>query len=273
MDRTTQQWNIPEGTEVFGAEGDKVGKIVAIQPTYVVVEKGFFFPSDYYIPQSAIANFDGENVYLSVTKDEALNQQWTEAPMDYGDAEATTATTGGAFTAGTAGTAAGTYDTATTGVEHHTEGRLEHMDDDGTVRVPVHEEELVATKRPVEAGDVTISKDVVEEERTLEVPVTEERVRVTRRTVDRDADSGELSFEEGTIDVPVRSEQVDVEKRTRVAEEVDVTKEQVQRTERVGGTVRKEQVRVDETEGLTDAERANDPNWQDTGYADEATPR
>ncbi|MGH2534708.1 MAG: DUF2382 domain-containing protein [Thermomicrobiales bacterium] len=188
MDRTTQQWNIPEGAEVFGAEGDKVGKIVAIQPTYVVVEKGFFFPSDYYIPQSAIANYDGENVYLSVTKDEALNQQWSEAPLDYLDTESTTAMTGGAYAAGTT---AGAHDTGTTNFDHRTEGRIEHQDEGDTLRVPVHEEELVATKRPVEMGDVQIGKDVVEEERTIDVPVTEERVRVTRRTVDRDAETGQ----------------------------------------------------------------------------------
>jgi len=44
----------------------------------------------------------------------------------------------------------------------------------------------------------------------------------------------------------VRGEQVELEKRVRVAEEVEVGKEAVQRTERVGGTVRREEVRVDD---------------------------
>jgi uncharacterized protein (TIGR02271 family) len=87
---------------------------------------------------------------------------------------------------------------------------------------------------------------VVEEERTLDVPVTEERVRVTRRTVDRAGTADDGAFTEGTIDVPVRGEQVELEKRVRVAEEVEVGKEAVQRTERVGGTVRREEVRVDD---------------------------
>ncbi|MGH2558929.1 MAG: DUF2382 domain-containing protein [Thermomicrobiales bacterium] len=264
MDRTTQQWNMPEGTEVFGVEGDKVGKIVAIQPTYVVVEKGFFFPSDYYIPRSAIANFDGENVYLAVTKDEALNQQWAEAPPDYLDTEATAATTGGASATGTP---AGPYDTGTTGGEHHTAGQLEPQGEGDTMLVPVHEEELVATKRPVEMGEVKIGKDVVEEERTIDVPVTEERVRVTRRAVDRDAETGELAFEEGSVDVPIRGEQVDVEKRTRVAEEAEVAKEQVQRTERVGGKVREERVHVGET-GQS-GRVADDLSARDAGYEGE----
>lgn len=266
MDRTTQAWNIPEGVEVFGAEGDKVGKIVAVHPSYVVVEKGFFFPTDYYIPHTAIANFDGENAYLAVTKDQALNQEWGEVPPDYLTGDATEPAGGGAYVPGTMTepTAAGA-----TGVEHQTTGDLEHRAEGDTMRVPVHEEELVATRRPVEKGEVEITKDVVEEERTMEVPVTEERVRVTRRAVDRDAETGELAFEEGTVDVPVRGEEVDVEKRTRVAEEVEVAKEQVERTERVGGTVRKERVRVDETD---ESGRAGDLTARETGPEGEPPP-
>jgi len=83
MDPTVQQWQIPEGTDVVGADGGKVGKVVAAEVSYIVVEKGFFFPSDYYIPTRAINNFDGDKVYLSVTKDEALNQGWDQQLPTY----------------------------------------------------------------------------------------------------------------------------------------------------------------------------------------------
>jgi hypothetical protein len=82
MDPTIPQWNIKEGTDVFGADGDKVGKISSLTDRYFVVEKGFFFPTDYYIPLSAIATADDDNIYLSVTKDEALNQGWDTQPTD-----------------------------------------------------------------------------------------------------------------------------------------------------------------------------------------------
>jgi hypothetical protein len=82
MDRTVGQWIFEEGNEVFGSEGDKLGKIVAVHPTYIVVEKGFFFPMDYYIPMEAIASFDGERVVLSVTKNEALENDWTNVPKE-----------------------------------------------------------------------------------------------------------------------------------------------------------------------------------------------
>ena len=124
------------------------------------------------------------------------------------------------------------------------------------------EEELTATVRGQEAGAVRIEKDVIEEERTLDVPVTEERVRVERRVVDRPVSAADAdAFEETVIDVPLRSETVDVQKQARVAEEVVVSKEAVQRTERVAGTVRKEEVFVDE-DAATDSSFARD---RDTG--------
>src|SRR3712207_6009969 len=84
MDMEGRQFTITEGTDVYGSDGEKVGSVVAVQPNYVVVEKGFFFPTDYYIPTSAVASYDDGRVYLSVTKDEALNQGWdTEPTGDY----------------------------------------------------------------------------------------------------------------------------------------------------------------------------------------------
>ena len=121
------------------------------------------------------------------------------------------------------------------------------------LRIPVMEEELTATVRAQDAGAVRIEKDVVAEERTLEVPVTEERVRVERRVVDRPvsaADAG--AFEETVIDVPLRTETVDVQKQARVAEEIVVSKEAIERTEQVRDTVRREEVYVDEDATLLD---------------------
>ena len=218
MDTMYGQYAFREGMTVYGADGEKVGKVVAVDPGYVVVEKGFFFPTDYYIPASAIANIDEDHLYLTVSKEEALHQGWDQ-PLT-----ATSYATDTAYATDAVGGGGGER-----------------------VRVPVHEEELTATTRPVEAGKVRIEKDVVTEERTLDVPVTEERVRVSRVAVDREAPVDDpTAFQEGVIEVPLRREEVDLQTRTRVAGEVEVEKEAVQRTERVGGTVRREEVRVDD---------------------------
>jgi uncharacterized protein (TIGR02271 family) len=111
--------------------------------------------------------------------------------------------------------------------------------------VPVKEEELTATKRPVERGAVRIEKDVVEERQTLDVPVTEEEAEITRRRVDREVTNAEHAFEEGTINVPLRGEEVDVEKRSRIVEEIDVDRRALTTTEQVTDTVRREEVTVE----------------------------
>jgi uncharacterized protein (TIGR02271 family) len=136
--------------------------------------------------------------------------------------------------------------------EHHQDSARTHQQDNDSINVPVQEEELTATRREVDRGAVRIEKDVIEEEQTLDVPVTEERVTVQRRAVDREATAGETAFQGGSVDIPVTGEEVDVQKRARVTEEVEIGKEAVGRTERVSDTVRREEVRVDESDaGMT----------------------
>ena len=232
---------ITTGADVFGADGDKVGTVAEVYPGYIVVEKGFFFPTDYYIPMSAMASADNDQVYLNLAKDAALNSGWDAQPTDLDTVSYDTSMATGA-TENREGFGAGTAQVGT----------------DEEIRVPVMEEELTATVRQQEAGAVRIEKDVVTEEQTLDVPVTEERVRVERRVVDRPVSAADAAaFEETVIDVPLRSETVDVQKQARVAEEVVVSKEATQRTERVSDTVRKEEVFVDE-DAAVDASFAAD---------------
>lgn len=118
------------------------------------------------------------------------------------------------------------------------------------IRIPVVAEELTARVRPVEVGAVRIEKRIVSEDQVLEVPVTEQEIRVERRIVDRPVSGTDSqTFEQIIIEVPLQKEMVDVEKQAHVAEEIVVTKEVIQRTERVTDTVRREEVRIDEGDG------------------------
>src|SRR5918994_116869 len=221
--------DIITGAEVFGADGDKVGTVAAVYPGYIVVEKGFFFPTDYYIPMSAVASANADQVTLTLAKDAALSSGWDAQPTDLETASYDAAMSSGV-----------------TDVDRGF-GASAQVATDEEIRIPVMEEELTATVREREAGAVRIEKDVVTEEQTLEVPVTEERVRVERRVVDRPVTAADAeAFEETVIEVPLRSETVDIQKQARVAEEVVVSKEATQRTERVADTVRREEVVVDE---------------------------
>src|SRR5918999_3251576 len=68
------------GDDVYGSDGDKVGTVAEVQSSYLVVEKGFFFPTDYYIPMSAVASAGDGQIYLNVAKDAALNSGWDTVP-------------------------------------------------------------------------------------------------------------------------------------------------------------------------------------------------
>jgi uncharacterized protein (TIGR02271 family) len=266
--------SITEGTDVYGSDGEKVGSIVAVRPNYLVVEKGFFFPTDYYIPVSSVASVEEGRVHLAVTKDAALNQGWDAVPADY-DSEAvvTTTETVGSYstdnTMASTGTGGATpsarrpargaalvgsgWDDTTARTERTIDETALAVTDrtvgaGETISVPVREESLSATKTARELGEVRIEKDVVAEERTLSVPVTEERVRVERRVVDRPAGAADAgAFQDETIEVPVYGEDVQLQKSVRVAEEVEIGKEAVQREQQVTGTVRREEVRVTDT--------------------------
>jgi uncharacterized protein (TIGR02271 family) len=233
---STESSQINVGDDVYGSDGDKVGTVAEVQPSYIVVEKGFFFPTDYYIPTSAIASASGGQVYLNVAKDAALNSGWDTVP-DTGTVLTDVDVTATGDTRATRQAEVGAYEVAA----------------EDELRIPVMEEELTATVREQEAGAVRIQKRVVEENRVLEVPVTDEQIRVERRIVDRPVSASETqAFEEIVIDVPVTTEEVELQKQARVAEEIVVTKEATQRTEQVSGTVRREEVYVDEDATLID---------------------
>ena len=343
------------GAEVYGVDGEKVGKIAEIHPDHLVVEKGFFFREDHHIPTSAIANVDEDGaVYLNVSRDEAVNLAWAEpaaapeegsspglsdesydptfdrqggltaagqeavdratgaaapvgGPVDGGsgrtggwvgpdddiaETDAEDQTGFGEFgalaravepaaTAGLTGTTdpAGSFavasmpgytgETATDEAEFSARdvsdadggeggnggpmiasGDVANLEADGTrIRVPVHEEELVPVKREVDLGTVRIEKKIVTEERTITVPITEERLRITRQAADGTGGEDADAFGDDVIEIPIRGEQIEVVKRPVTTGEVVIEKETIQRTERVGDTVRREEVRVEEDGG------------------------
>lgn len=73
---------IEVGCDVVCRYGEKLGEVVDIQPSHVVIEKGFFVPEDWYVPTSAIASVDAQHVTLNVTRDQAEHAGWDHDPED-----------------------------------------------------------------------------------------------------------------------------------------------------------------------------------------------
>jgi uncharacterized protein (TIGR02271 family) len=251
-DRTT--FDIREGMDIVGSDGEKIGTVDHFEGDYMVVKQGFF-SSDTYIPVSAVAQADADQVYLNVAKDDALNQGWDTQPGSLGGSTTTVETTNQPV----GGTDVGYVETGTSGIleqdsqpfQHDQDSQRTHVNADDDIRVELAEEELTAQRRTVDRGDVRVQKEVVAEEQTLDVPVTEERVNISRHSVDRDVAPGETTFQEETIEVPVHGEEVDVRKEARVREEVEISKEAVQGTERVTDTVRREEIEIDDNTAVS----------------------
>ncbi len=68
------------GTAVLAADGSKIGEVVAVHPAYVVVQKGIFLPDDLYVPRSAFAGAEGDDLLLRLTEDEVRRQDWDSPP-------------------------------------------------------------------------------------------------------------------------------------------------------------------------------------------------
>jgi uncharacterized protein (TIGR02271 family) len=70
---------------VYDTNGDKVGNIVEYdsQAGYMVVEKGWLFHTDLYVPLTLISNTDDQGVYLKITKDDLKADQYTNPPTGY----------------------------------------------------------------------------------------------------------------------------------------------------------------------------------------------
>jgi uncharacterized protein (TIGR02271 family) len=142
-----------------------------------------------------------------------------------------------------------------------------------TQRLQLREEELRAEKERVQAGEVRVRKEVVREERTLEVPVTREEVVIERRPAAKGQPASGNIDESEEIRIPLMEEEVHVEKTPVVREEVNLKKRQVQGTQKVSDTVRREEAHIEQTgdaqaRGDSEGWRGNERRYRhDSSYS------
>ena len=112
--------------------------------------------------------------------------------------------------------------------------------------IPVVEEELQVGKRTKETGGVRVTTAVTETPVEADVKLHHEKVTVQRRAVDRPVTDADVAFREGTIELKETAEEAVVRKQARVVEEIVLSKEGVDTTEKVRDKVRKTDVDVQE---------------------------
>lgn len=214
---------VTNGMKVKSSDGEDLGKIIRIEPGMFVVEKGFFFPKDYAVPESLVADVGEGECRLTVSK-EQLERERDAATVHATGREA-----------GAEGSVGGEAALRERGAGQEGE------------RLTLSEEELEARKRVRDAGEVTIRKEVVTEHRQIDVPVMKEEVHVERAPATSASPPAD-AFDEKTIRVPVREEEVEVTRRPRVREEVRVTRSARHEERRVEGDVRREEARIERTD-------------------------
>jgi len=240
-----------QNATVYGTDGDKIGSVGQVylddqtnQPTFVTVKTGLFGMKETFVPVSqATQTHDG----LQVPFDKAFVK---DAPNIDADGSLTPAEERRIYeyySMDYQGTTAGTDTGRGTGV---TRGAA-----DGGVTAGHDSESVVARDEQLnvgtetrESGRVRLRKHSYTDTETVEVPVSREEVVVEREPVD--PNSAEALRGSGDEEVVVTThEEVPVVDKTATAEKVTVDKNRVQDTERVAGTVQREDVKVEGQDG------------------------
>lgn len=227
------------GADIFTQDGERLGKLKEIHGGYFKVDAPM--QPDYWLPEQYLGQGTGNEIRVSFTKDR-LDDYKVANLEDAGTAETRETTSA--------------YDTRAT--------ETRTSPPEGRESVELREEQVQANTRPERAGEVTIGKDVVTEQRHMDVPVTHEEVVVERRPIEGRPTTGDIRESED-ISVPVMQERVEVEKQPVVTEEVSLGKRPVTETEHVSTEVRREEPRI-EHEG--DVRMAGGTGGQQSGWSD-----
>ena len=176
-----QEQHFVAGATVYDTAGAKVGTLRAYnaQGAYLLVEKGWLFPKDLYIPLAAVQGTDATGaVHLGLRKNDLQGDRYAIPPV------------GGPTVAG------GDGQSTTT-----------HADEE-TSTVPVYEGDIVGGTQEEDQGRVRLHKEVVQEHETVsvwleqehdsEVPIMAEEAVMDKQT-------------RATKEVRVRKERVTVE--------------------------------------------------------------
>lgn len=73
-------WIIDTSWAVIGADGEKIGSVDEVHPSFLVVGKGFIIRREHYIPVHTITNVDRECVYLNVSSSDIEARGWNRIP-------------------------------------------------------------------------------------------------------------------------------------------------------------------------------------------------
>jgi hypothetical protein len=85
LNLNSAEGEVPRGTTVFDVNGDKVGQVTlsALRDGYFVVEQGWLFTHELFLPPTAIAKRDDLWIGLNLSKEELRQQRWRVPPDEW----------------------------------------------------------------------------------------------------------------------------------------------------------------------------------------------
>ena len=247
---------ITEGAVVYAADGDQLGTVKEVRGQYFKVDAPM--RPDYWLPVAVVHAAVGGELQLGFDKDR-LGEYTVAAPDDASvTAPGTTPVPATGDTTSTRTDtlhATDTHPDTDTDSAHRqpstaTEGHQTGWARPTARELELREEELrVATQRQA-AGEVRLRKEVVEETAVLEVPVRREVLLIEHVAGTGKVLVGDQELAAGeTLQLTLYEERATANKEVVVAEDVTVRTVEVQHTEQLQGTVRKEQLVVDDPQG------------------------
>ena len=271
MSITENQLSSVMGADVYGSDGDKVGKVgqvflddVTGKPEWVTVQTGLFGTKETFVPIES-ADLDGDRLQVPFSKDKIKDAPGVDADQGHlsPDEERTLYDYYGIgydTDRSDSGLPAGGLDTRDVDADRDVDvdrdvdaDRTSGYDTSGPTTddaMTRSEERLKVGTETAETGRARLRKYVVTEEQSVTVPVSREEVRVEREPIteaNRDQAMAGPDLSEEEHEVVLREERPVVAKETVPVERVSLEKETVTEDRQVTEQVRKEQV---DTEGL-----------------------
>lgn len=253
--------------QVVDPRGEKIGAVKQVwldgrtgDPLWASVHTGLFGLKESFVPLQR-AELRGDDLQVPVAKEQVKESPKIEAADDHMTEEEQAALY---QYYGLGPQAGGEHDRQrraqgqAAGAEHGGQqsrrgdgerpgsGRPQHGDGESMTR---SEEQLRVGTEQVESGRVRLVKHVVTEQQQVQVPVSHEEVRIEREPLtgkDRAAAERGAGIGEEVQEVTLHAEKPVVRKETVAKERVRLAKETVTGTETVSGTVRKEEVDIED---------------------------
>ncbi|WP_067696011.1 PRC and DUF2382 domain-containing protein [Nocardia jejuensis] len=238
------------GNSVYDRGGDKIGKVKQIyldnasgSPTWAAVSTGFFH-DDSLVPLAGARHQAGsDQLQVQVDKEEVKSAPHIAMDHDISADEEQQLFVHYHVDPQRAGWDA-FADSAGQQGDSDEQRRGVRGADEGLVR---SEEHLEVAKQRAESGRARLRKYVVTEEQTIKVPTSHEEVHLVREPITDPNAVGTMDFGEQETEVVLHEDRVTVTTEAVPVERVRLAVDEVQDSQTVSGTVRKERF---ETEGI-----------------------